>query len=119
MGAGLLLQDRPGYAPERHDHRFMKLVEKCCTDLSGPEKVEFVIPKKAVSVVIDFFGKHVRFHEEEDGTVTCSLLVSRESMKRWAVQMAGTVRVVSPPELVEEVREEIRKAAALYGMEKL
>ena len=84
-----------------------------------PEKVEFVIPKKAVSVVIDFFGKHVRFHEEEDGTVTCSLLVSRESMKRWAVQMAGTVRVVSPPELVEEVREEIRKAAALYGMEKL
>ena len=42
LGAGLLLQDRPGYAPERHDHRFMRLVEKCCTDLSGPEKVEFV-----------------------------------------------------------------------------
>ena len=84
-----------------------------------PEKVEFVIPKRAVSVVIDFFGKHVKFHEEEDGTVLCSLLVSRESMKKWAVQMAGTVRVVSPPELVEEIRGEIRKFAEQYEMKEI
>ncbi len=84
-----------------------------------PEKVEFVIPKRAVSVVIDFFGKHVKFHEEEDGTVRCSLLVSRESMKKWAVQMAGTVRVVSPPELVDEIRGEIRKFAEQYEMKEL
>ena len=82
-----------------------------------PEKVEFVIPKSAVGLVIDFFGKHVKFHEEEDGTVTCSLMVSRESMRRWAVQMAGTVRVISPPELVEEIREEIRKFASQYGLD--
>ena len=84
-----------------------------------PEKVEFVIPKKAVSIVIDFFGKHVKFRELENGDVSCSLLVSRESMRRWAVQMAGTVRVVSPQELVEEVREEIRKFARQYDMKEI
>ena len=84
-----------------------------------PEKVEFVIPKKAVSVVIDFFGKHVKFREAADGDVSCSLLVSRESMRRWAVQMAGTVRVVSPPGLVEEIREEIRKFAKQYDMKEI
>ena len=28
-----------------------------------PEKVEFIIPKKSVSVVIDFFGSHVSFFD--------------------------------------------------------
>ena len=78
------------------------------------EKVEFVIPASAVSVVIDFFGKHVSFAPQEDGRVACRLMVSREAMKRWAVQFSGTARVVSPPELVEEIQAEIRKAAALY-----
>ena len=80
------------------------------------EKVEFVIPKSAVSLVIDFFGKHVAFFEQPDGTVSCNLMVSREAMRHWAPQFASVVRVVSPPELVEEIREELRKASANYGM---
>ncbi len=80
------------------------------------EKVEFLIQKSSVSVVIDFFGTHVKFFDRGDGTVSCSLMVSREAMKRWAVQFGSTVRVVSPPELVEDIREEIRKSAANYGM---
>ena len=82
-----------------------------------PEKVEFVVPKSAVSLVIDFFGKHVSFFEREDGKVSCNLTVSREAMRRWASQFASIVRVVSPPELAEEIREEIRKAAANYDMD--
>ena len=81
-----------------------------------PEKVEFIIPKSAVSLVIDFFGKHVSFFERPDGTVSCNLTASRQAMRHWASQFATVVRVVSPPELVEEIREEIRKAAAYYGM---
>ena len=56
------------------------------------------------------------FAEGKDGKVSCRLLVSREAMRRWAVQFAGLARVVSPPELVEEIREEIRKAAENYDM---
>ena len=81
-----------------------------------PEKVEFIVPKKHVSLVIDFFGKQASFFDRGDGTVSCGIKVSREAMKRWAAQFAGIVRVVSPESLVEEVREEIRKAADNYGM---
>ena len=41
MGAGVELCDRPGYSPEYHDPRFMKLVEKCCADLVGEERIRF------------------------------------------------------------------------------
>ena len=80
------------------------------------ENVEFIIPKSAVSLIIDFFGKHVSFHEQEDGMVSCRLLVSGEAMKRWAVEHANIVRVISPAGLVEEIREEIRKAVSLYEL---
>ena len=81
------------------------------------DRVEFEIPKSAVSLVIDFFGRHVSFSEKENGTVSCRLLVSREAMKRWAVQFSGTVRVTSPKELVEEIRQEIVKAAEQYSIQ--
>ncbi len=77
---------------------------------------EFIISRKYVSLIIDFFGKHVSFHERDDGTVSCRLKVSTMAMKHWAVEHANIVRVVSPEPLVEEIREEIRKAGALYGI---
>ena len=41
MGAGVELCDRPGYSPEYHDPKFMKLVERCCADLVGEDKLLF------------------------------------------------------------------------------
>lgn len=41
MGAGVELCDRPGYSPEIHDRAFMQLVEQCCTDLVGADRVRF------------------------------------------------------------------------------
>ena len=79
------------------------------------ENVEFVIPRSAVSLVIDFFGKHVSFFDREDGMVCCRLVVSAEAMKHWAVQFSNIARVTAPDHLVEEIREELRKAFALYG----
>ena len=83
---------------------------------SPPEDVEFVIPGSFVPLVIDFFGKHVRFFQQEDGSYSCRLKVSRDAMTHWAVEHANIVKVVSPPGLVEEIRKEIRKAAELYGV---
>ena len=75
---------------------------------------EFIIQRKFISLVIDCFGKHVSFHEQEDGTVCCRMKVSQPAMKIWAVEHANIVRVISPEPLVEEIREEIRKANELY-----
>jgi hypothetical protein len=38
------------------------------------------------------------------------------AMKHWATEHANIIRVISPESLVEEIREEIRKANALYGI---
>ena len=81
-----------------------------------PEKVEFVIPKSFVSVVIDFFGSHVSFFDKGDGTISCNIEVSLEAMRHWAGQFADKVRVVSPESLVEEIREDLKKASANYGL---
>ena len=41
MGAGVELCDRPGYSPEVHDPQFMQLVQKCCEEMVGAERVKF------------------------------------------------------------------------------
>ena len=41
MGAGVVLCDRQGYAPEYHDPQFMKLTEELCKDLVGEDRVKF------------------------------------------------------------------------------
>ena len=41
IGAGVELCDRPGYSPEVHDKTFMQLVERCCADLVGADRVRF------------------------------------------------------------------------------
>ena len=58
----------------------------------------------------------MKFTEQQDGTVSCRMKVSATAMKHWASEHAGIVKVVSPPELVEEIREEVRKAAEMYDL---
>ena len=81
-----------------------------------PVKAEFEVPESFVSVVIDFFGRHVSFFDKGDGTVSCRIEVSRDAMRHWAGQFSDIVRVVSPPELVEDIREDIRKSMRNYGI---
>ena len=84
---------------------------------SPPVDAEFLVSEKYVSLVIDFFGSHVSFHDTaEKGLVSCRLKVSEEAMTHWAVEHANIVKVVSPDRLVEGIRSEIRKAAELYGL---
>ena len=81
-----------------------------------PEKVEFIIRKKDVGLVVDFFEKHVSFFDRGDGTVSCHMKVSREAMKKWALQFAKDVRVVAPESLVDEIRTEILKINENYDI---
>lgn len=41
MGAGVELHDRLGAAPARHDPAFMHLIERCCADLVGADRIRF------------------------------------------------------------------------------
>ena len=81
-----------------------------------PEKVEFLIPRSFVSVVIDFFGSYVSFFDTGDDTISCSIEVSRVAMRHWAEQFADVVRVVSPESLVEEIKADLKKMCENYGV---
>ena len=41
MGAGVEISDRPGHSPAFHDPAFMNLIEQCCIDFVGADKVAF------------------------------------------------------------------------------
>lgn len=76
--------------------------------------VTFRVKKYLVSEVVDWFGQGVRFSGETEDEVTARVTVNLEAMRRWALQYALHARVVSPPSLADQVREDIRRAAENY-----
>ena len=65
-----------------------------------------------LNVVLDFFGPSVRFFDQRDGWFSVSLHVPPEGAKLFIRQYIHSVDVVSPPELRQEVAEELRQAVA-------
>ena len=82
---------------------------------AGPsETVTFRLKKSLVGDVIDWFGQEVEFFQETETEVTARVYVNLEAMRRWALQYALYVRVLSPQSLVKEVRQDLRTAMAQY-----
>ena len=83
---------------------------------SDPVDVEFLIQEQYISLVIDFFGKHVSFHDsDQQGIVSCRLKVSENAMLHWAVAHANIVKVIRPDSLIDRIRAELQKANELYN----
>ena len=76
--------------------------------------VAFRLQKSIVSDVIDWFGNEVTFSDETDKEVTARVEVNLEAMRRWALQYALYVRVLSPKRLVEKLREDIKTVVKQY-----
>lgn len=84
---------------------------------AGPsETVTFRLKKSLVGDVIDWFGQEVKFSQETETEVTARVHVNLEAMRRWALQYALYVRVLSPKSLVKEMQQDLCTAMAQYGM---
>ena len=81
---------------------------------SPPVDAEFRIREQYISLVIDFFGKHVSFHEREDNTISCRLKVSSMAMKHWALQYLDHIEVVYPASLRQQIKESLEKGLNKY-----
>lgn len=77
-------------------------------------RAEFVADKFIISDIIDIFGSDVVFTNETDTQVTVSATVNEQDMRLWALQYALQIKVLSPPSLVENVKNDILKAAEKY-----
>lgn len=75
---------------------------------------KFRVKKYIISEVIDWFGKDIKFSDETDDEVTCSVYANEQAMRKWALQYALHVRVISPQSLEEGVKADLKKAVENY-----
>ena len=79
------------------------------------ERVTFRAKKYLLNDLIDWFGRDIEFSEETVDEVTASVRVNLSAMRMWALQYALHVKVLEPRELVQEIKEDLRKAAEWYN----
>ena len=77
-------------------------------------RVKVKAKKYILSEIFDWFGKEVQFMDETDDEVTCSVYVNEMSMRKWALQYALHVKVLSPQTLVDAVKDDLKAALLNY-----
>lgn len=82
------------------------------TGESGP--VTFRAKRYLLSEVIDWFGTEIQLSEITEETVTVRVTVNLEAMRRWALQYALHVKVLSPQSLAEGVCGDLERALEAY-----
>lgn len=78
------------------------------------ETVSFRLKKYIINDIIDWFGGDISFYDEDDDEVTAKVKVNLNAMRRWALQYALHVRVLSPECLVKQIKEDLQEAAWNY-----
>lgn len=79
------------------------------------QKVKLLVEDRFAAVIIDRFGKDVMFipSDEDHFTVNVDVRVSSQFFG-WVFSLGGGVKILSPDEVTEQMREEIRKIAGQY-----
>lgn len=69
----------------------------------------------ALDEFIDWFGpNNIIIQDKKDDRITVRVKVNRTAMRKWALRYALDVRVLSPSDLVDEIKEDIQKAMKNY-----
>lgn len=71
--------------------------------------------QQVLNEFVDWFGtENIQFSNRTEEEVTATVSVNREAMRKWALQYALHVRVISPKSLVEDIKSDIEKALRNY-----
>lgn len=71
--------------------------------------------KRILGEFIDWFGNEgIQFKDQCEKEVTVSVRVNREAMRKWALQYGVHVQLLSPEDLVEDIKKDIQKAWSHY-----
>lgn len=76
--------------------------------------VTFRMKKTILNDVIDWFGADIAFSDETEEEVTARVTVNWSAMRYWAQQYCRHVRVLSPPDLIQTVKEDLQNALNNY-----
>lgn len=75
---------------------------------------DFLIPINMMDSVVDWFGTSVNNQAAEENQVKISVRVNRSAMRYWALQYARYVTVLSPHDLVEDIKQDLISALDRY-----
>ncbi len=76
--------------------------------------VTFRMKKIILNDVIDWFGTDIAFFDETEEEVTARVTANWSAMRYWAQQYCRHVRVLSPPDLAQTVKEDLQNALNNY-----
>ena len=78
--------------------------------------VTFRMKKSIFNDVIDWFGTDISFSDETEDEVTARVTVNKRAMRYWARQYCGTVKILTPADLVESVKNDLQWALEQYQL---
>lgn len=81
----------------------------------APVRCTLRIPNALIPDVVDAFGNEAAFAEDEDGNLAVSFCAHPEDVLRFARIHLGSVQILSPGDLWQEMRTELKAALAAYG----
>lgn len=79
-----------------------------------PEKILFKIESKNLSQVIDTFGNSYEIKKNETNYKTIEVSCNKEDGFYWAMQNGGTVEILEPQELRDQIRDAVEGMAMRY-----
>lgn len=74
----------------------------------------FRMKKQVLNDVIDWFGNDIAFFDETEDEVTARVTVNKSAMRYWAQQYCRFVRLLTPVDLVETVKNDLASALENY-----
>ena len=77
--------------------------------------VTFRMKKTILNDVIDWFGSEIAFSDETEEEVTARVTVNWSAMRYWAQQYCRFVRILTPTDLAETVKEDLQTAFEQYN----
>ena len=85
-----------------------------------PVRVTFRTSEKLMDQVVDWFGKDITVHKDDNGdTVEVSIQAAPTAMLYWALQYAEYVEILTPESLRERIIGVLKHASEVYKEEKL
>ena len=79
--------------------------------------VTFKMKKIILNDVIDWFGSHISFSDETVEDVTARVTANWSAMRYWAQQYCRFVRILTPIDLAETVKNDLCDALKMYEVE--
>lgn len=80
-----------------------------------PQPVEFIVDGWAIDQVIDWFGRDIIIEKLKEDRFLIKVIASINAMEYWAMQYLNAVEVVSPIELRERIKKNVKVANEKYN----